>query len=189
VEDRPLDDATLIVQAQHGNLAAYEELVARYQDIAFRTAWLLVGEASEAEDVVQNALIKAHAALYRFRTERPFRPWLLAIVSNEARNRRRAAGRRLGLQLRLAEGRSSGDAVPSPEEAVLGWEQRARLFAAINALPENDRQAIALRYFLDLSEAEMADALGCARGTVKSRLSRALDRLRAAIGGDPEAWR
>ena len=109
-------------------------------------------------------------------------------VANEARNRRKAANRRLHLALRAAADRPSGAAAPSPEAAALAGEQRAALLAALNALREDDRRVIAYRYFLDLSEGEMADALGCARGTVKSRLSRALGRLRPLLtghGGDP----
>ena len=103
-------------------------------------------------------------------------------MCNEARNRARSAGRRERLVLRAAEERRPGDAVPSPEAALLGSEQREELLEALERLPEIDRQAIACRYFLDLSEAETAAALDCARGTVKSRLSRALERLRAEMG-------
>jgi RNA polymerase sigma factor (sigma-70 family) len=99
-------------------------------------------------------------------------------VANEARNRVKSAGRRERLTLRVAEERRLGGAVPSPEAALLGSKQREQLLGAIAELSEGDRQAIACRYFLELSEQETAAALGCARGTVKSRLSRALGRLR-----------
>ena len=83
--------------------------------------------------------------------------------------------------LRVAEERRLGDAVPSPEAALLGSERREELLAAIAELSEADRQVIACRYFLDLSEDETAAALGCARGTVKSRLARSFGRLRERI--------
>jgi RNA polymerase sigma factor (sigma-70 family) len=102
-------------------------------------------------------------------------------VTNEARNRRRSAGRRTNLALRAAEDRPSDDAAPSPESAVLATERRAALLAALNALRDDDREVISARYFLELSEAETAEALGIPRGTVKSRLSRALERLRAQL--------
>jgi RNA polymerase sigma factor (sigma-70 family) len=159
---------------------AYEELVRRYQDVALRTAHLISPDG-DAEDAAQEAFVKAYAALGRFRTEAPFRPWLLQIVANEARNRRRSAGRRAGLALRAAEDRPLGDAAPSPESAVLATERRTQLIGAINALRDDDREVIGARYFLELSEAETADALGIPRGTVKSRLSRALERLRAEL--------
>jgi RNA polymerase sigma factor (sigma-70 family) len=150
-----------------------------------RTAYLACGDASEAEDAAQEAFVKAHAALPRFRAGAPFRPWLLRIVANEARNRRRSAGRRSGLALRVAEDRPSGDAAPSPEAAVLLAETRRGLLAAVEGLRDEDRLVIGCRYFLELSEAETAEALDVPRGTVKSRLSRALGRLRASLEGSP----
>jgi RNA polymerase sigma factor (sigma-70 family) len=181
VEDRPLDEQQLVARAKRGELDAYEEIVRAHQAIAFRTAWVITGSAADAEEAAQDAFVKAHGALSRFRAGAPFRPWLLTIVANEARNRARAAGRRERLALRVAEERRPGGAVPSPEAALLVSEQRSEILEALNNLSESDRQAIACRYFLELSEAETAAALDCARGTVKSRVSRALDRLRAQM--------
>jgi RNA polymerase sigma-70 factor (ECF subfamily) len=183
VEGRPLEDAELITRARQGEVMAYEELVRRYQDVAVRTAYVISPDG-DAEDAAQEAFVKAYGALGRFRPGAPFRPWLLSIVANEARNRRRSSGRRAGLALRAAEDRPLGDAAPSPESAVLANETRARLLAAVNALRDEDREVIGARYFLELSEAEAAAALGIPRGTVKSRLSRALDRLRTELGAE-----
>lgn len=184
VEGRPLEDAErrdaeLIERARQGDVMAYEHLVRNYQDVAVRTAYV-IAPSGDAEDAAQEAFIKAYAALPRFRAGAPFRPWLLSIVANEARNRRRSAGRREGLVLRAAEDRRSGGAAPSPESAVLDHEARTALVAAVNRLRDEDREVIGARYFLDLSEAETAEALSIPRGTVKSRTSRALDRLRSA---------
>ena len=121
--------------------------------------------------------MKAYRALDRFRDGEPFRPWLLRIVVNTARNRRRSAGRRNGLRLRVEAMRSRDAAAPSAESAVVAAEQRRRLLAAMNALSPDDRLVIGARYFLDLPEAEIAALAGVARGTVKSRLSRARARL------------
>jgi RNA polymerase sigma-70 factor (ECF subfamily) len=181
VEGRPLEDADLVDRAQHGDVGAYEELVRRHQRAAIRIAYVTTGIADEAEDAAQEGFVKAYHALPRFRPGAPFRPWILRIVANEARNRRRSAGRRARLALRLAEDRRSGDAAPSPEQAVLAVEDRRELVAALSALREADRLVIAYRYLVGLSEADTASALGVARGTVKSRLSRALDRLRAEL--------
>jgi RNA polymerase sigma factor (sigma-70 family) len=161
---------------------AYEELVRRYQDVAVRTAYVVAGSADDAEDAAQDGFVKAYNALGRFRSGAPFRPWLLRIVANEARNRRRSAGRRATLAVRAAEDRPSIDAAPSPEVAVLAQEMRDALLSALNGLRDEDREVIGARYFLDLSEAETADTLGIPRGTVKSRLSRALGRLRERLG-------
>ncbi len=161
-------------------MRAYEELVSANQGIAVRTAYLFCGNAASAEEAAQDAFLKAYRALWRFRRGAPFRPWLLRIVANEARNKARAAGRREALRLR-AERSASGDAAPSPEAVLLSRERREELLGAVNRLDERDRLVLACRYFLELSEAETAATLGWPRGTVKSRLSRALDRLRAEM--------
>jgi RNA polymerase sigma-70 factor (ECF subfamily) len=181
VGDRPLAEDDLVAQAKLGDTRAYGALIQEHQTIAFRTAYLITASAADAEDAVQEAAVKAYRALGRFRAGKPFRPWFLAIVANEARNRRRSAGRRERLALRAAEDPLSGGAVPSPEAAILEAEQRAELLGAVDELREDDRLAIACRYFLGLSEEETASALGWRRGTVKSRTSRALDRLRARM--------
>jgi RNA polymerase sigma factor (sigma-70 family) len=181
VVGRPLDDAELVARAQQGDVAAYEELVRMHQGIAFRTAYLLAGSTADAEEAVHDAFLKAFQVLRRFRRGKPFRPWLLAIVANEARNRRRSAGRRHALALRAAEEVRPGDAAPSPEAAVLRRERQDLVLAAVNRLSEEHRLVVACRYFLDLSEAETASILGIRTGTVKSRLSRALERLREEV--------
>ena len=165
-------------RAQRGDERAFAELMRMHQDIAFRVAYLLAG--GEAEEAVQDGFLKAWRALWRFRPGAPFRPWLLRIVSNEASNRRRAAGRRAALVLRAAGESVSGDAASSPETVVLADEERTRLLGALERLPDDARLVLAYRYLLDLSEAETAAALGVRRGTVKSRTSRALERLREA---------
>jgi RNA polymerase sigma factor (sigma-70 family) len=181
VEGRPLDEDELVAKARRGEIAAYEELVRIYQTLAFRTAYVIAGSAADAEDAAQSGFVKAYYALDRFREGAPFRPWLLRIVANEARNLNRSAGRRTGLALRLAEDRPRDDAAPSPEAAVLSHARSEQLIAAMNKLKEKDRQIISLRYLLELSEAETAEILAISVGTVKSRLSRALDRLRGVM--------
>ena len=181
MEGRPLDDdAELIKRARGGDLAAYDRLVQQYREVALRVAHVMCG-ANEASDVTQEAFVKAWRALGRFRDDAPFRPWLLRIVANEARNARRAAGRRAGLVLRAVEDRPSADAAPSVEEAVLLDEQRRLVLAAVESLGDRDRDVISCRYLAGLSEAETARVLGCRVGTVKSRCARALSRLRALL--------
>jgi RNA polymerase sigma-70 factor, ECF subfamily len=175
------DESELVARARSGEVAAFEELVQRYQGIAHRTAFLITGQAAEAEDAAQVGFVKAYGALGRFDPGRPFRPWLLRIVANEARNRRRAAARRAAVELAVA--REPERLALSPEAEAEAGERRASLMRAVLGLREADREAIALRYFLDLSEAEMAEVLGVASGTVKSRLSRAIGRLRSSLAG------
>jgi len=178
---RPLDEEELVTRAQQGDAAAYEELVRIHQGIAFRTAYLIAGSTTDAEEAAHDAFVKAYRALGRFRRGRPFRPWLLAIVANEARNRNRSARRRHALALRAAEEIRPGDAAPSPEAAALGRERQNLVLTAVNRLSEEHRLVVACRYFLDLSEADTAAALGIRTGTVKSRLARALERLREEV--------
>ncbi|MDQ2741630.1 MAG: sigma-70 family RNA polymerase sigma factor [Chloroflexota bacterium] len=181
---RPLDDVQLVERAQQGDVSAYEELVRRYQNPAFWAAYAMTRDSDAASDVAQTGFIKAYYALNRFRAGAAFRPWLLKIVTNEARNQTRSARRRSGYEVQLAGNRTGDAAAPSPEaQAVLALDREV-LLNAVNRLPEQDQQALAYRYFLDLSEAEMAAALGCARGTVKSRLSRARARLRASLASE-----
>jgi RNA polymerase sigma factor (sigma-70 family) len=183
VVGRPPDsEAALVERARGGDAVAYGALVRSHQDIAFRVACLAGGSAPEAEEAAQEGFVKAWRALPRFRVCAPFRPWLLAIVANEARNRRRAAGRRAGLALRAAELAERDPGGPSPEAQLLATMRRDALLAALAQLDERDRSVLTCRYLLELSEEETAAALGCRRGTVKSRTSRALARLREHMG-------
>jgi RNA polymerase sigma factor (sigma-70 family) len=173
---RPLDDTALVARARRGDDSAFGALVRAHQGIAFRIAYVITGASQDAEEVVQDAFVKAHRALGRFRPGSPFRPWLLQIVGNEARNRRRASSRRDQAHLRAeVERLPAGE---SAEGEALGAERRSRLIQAVAALPEVERLVIVCRYFLDLSELETAAALAVPPGTVKSRLVRALARLR-----------
>jgi len=174
-----LDEAELIERARSGHQDAYEQLVRRYQELAFRVAYVITGSASDAEDAAQEAFVKAYFALGRFRTGAPFRPWMLQIVANVARNRRSSTARRFTLS--LDDAAFVPDTEESPEDTILGAERVERLIDCLNELREDDRRILTYRYLLELSEAEMADSLGVARGTVKSRLSRALARARSLL--------
>ena len=170
----------MIAGAQRGDLTAYEELVRRYEEVAFRVAYLIVHDAAEAEDAAQEGFVRAYGALDGFRVGEPFRPWLLRIVANQALSGRRAATRR-GTLVDRYERETAGAVEPSPEAVALGHERRDVVLAGLAQLRPDDQQVLYLRYFLDLGEAEVAAALGCARGTVKSRLHRALERLRPVL--------
>ena len=176
---RALTEGELVALAQSGDGDAYASLVRAHQDIAFRTAMLITQNAAEAEEAAQDAFVKAWRALKRFRTGEPLRPWLLTIVANEARNRRRSAGRRSALALRAAEPERVDDR--SAEAQVIAAESRTALLGALSRLRDDDRLVLGCRYLLELSEAETAAALGVPPGTVKSRTSRALARLREEV--------
>jgi RNA polymerase sigma factor (sigma-70 family) len=188
VEDR--DDAWLIDHASRGDHPAYAELVRRYAAISHRTATSIVGP-SDAEDAVQEAFVRAFYALDRFRPGSPFKPWLLAIVANCARNKGRphAQQARVRNRLRGIAGFPASAAlhlVESAESSALGKQERHDLARAVDSLPENARLVVTCRYLLELSEAETAQVLGWPVGTVKSRLSRALTRLRTSLAEGPQ---
>ncbi len=179
MEGRPLDEPALVRQARAGDLDAFATLLRAHEVAARALARLLCAE--DSDDATQEAFVKSWSALHRYRGDAPFRSWLLRIVANEARNRRRARRRRRTYELRTAEDRASGGAAPSPEVAVLERERHDALRTAVDALPDLLREVVVCRHLMGLSEADAAAVLDVPPGTVKSRLSRALDRLRAEL--------
>lgn len=181
-DQEPPSDAELISAARAGDDAAFGALVRRHQRAAIRVAALALGSATDADDVAQEAFVKAHAALPNFRVEARFEPWLYRIVTNTARNRLRGRRRQRALALRAGNLAAIGGV--APDEIAAGRADREKLVGAINRLRVDDRLILTYRWYDEMTEAEIADALGCRRGTVKSRLSRAMGRLRDELG-DP----
>jgi RNA polymerase sigma factor (sigma-70 family) len=177
-----MDSATALRRARDGDLEAYETLVARFTAPVHRAA-VLLGAGDDAEDVVQEAFVKAYRALGSFRGEpSALRAWFVAIAVNQARNLHRSRRRDAALMLReVATDASRGQAPDDPAEAAVAGERRAELLAALRSLGDKDRDVVVCRFLLDLSEAETARTLGWRLGTVKSRTSRALARLRSAM--------
>ena len=174
-----LDDE-LVSAARGGDRDAFGALVARHRRDALRVAYGIAD--GEADDVAQDAFVKAYRNLGQFKVGASFRAWLLAIVANEARNRRRSFVRRHALVLRVGAAEASTADGEDPAEAALRHARREVLVDALARLSDRDREVLSLRYFAQLSETEMAVGLGCPPGTVKSRLSRAMDRLRLELG-------
>ncbi len=174
------DDATLIAAVLGGERAAFGELAGRYQQVAFRAAYLVTRDAGAAEEAAQDGFVRAYQSLRTFRMDEPFRPWLLRIVTNLALNHVRGRSRRHRLLERVGLSRERQYEPPADDDLVAGERQRL-LWAAIRELPGNDRMVLYLRYFLELPEKEIATVIGVAPGTVKSRLNRAGGRLRAVI--------
>lgn len=163
-----------------GDAGAYGELVARHRSSALRVATVVLGSAANADDVVQIASERAWRAVATVDPGRGFRPWFLRIVANTARNDRRAVGRRRAAELRVAVAPVDASAT-DPQAATVTQSEREAVVTAMNRLDGDTRLVIALRYFEQLDEHEMGDVLACPIGTVKSRLSRALDRLRVEL--------
>ena len=187
-------ESALVARAQAGDADAFGDLVTMHQSAAFRVAYVLTGSAADAEDAAQEGFVKAYLALDRFRPDARFKPWLLAIVGNEARNRVRSRSRRDSLADRAIHAirgsqagpvRDGDDATaaitPGPELEALAGETQAELRAAMASLREDERLVVACRYLLGLSERETAAALGIPEGTAKSRLHRGLGRMREAL--------
>ena len=175
------DERAAIARAQQGDADAFELLVRRYEEVTFRVAYLIVRDEAEAQDVAQEAFLRAHGALGRFDARQPFRPWLLRIVSNLAMNSLRSSRRRNAASQRLEREYEPQRSAPSPEERALAEEQARLVWRAISSLEPQEQTLLYLRYFLGASEADTARAIGRPVGTVKSRVHRALRRLRSVI--------
>jgi RNA polymerase sigma-70 factor (ECF subfamily) len=176
-----LDEPTLIRRAANGDAAAWEPLVLAYQQAVFRLAYLLLGDADDAEDIAQETFLRAWKSLTRFDPTRPLRPWLLSIAANLSRNRRRSAARYVSALMRAFREEPTAMAL---EEKNMQNNEANELWRAVQQLDLPARQVIYLRYFLDLPVSETAEVLQIAEGTVKSRVSRALEKLRTIIHQD-----
>ena len=172
------DEQPILERCQAGDLDAFGELVARYQDRIYRTAYLLVGNRDDAQDVTQETFVKAFRNLRSFRRECAFSSWLHRILLNAAGNWLRDNRRHAQLSEAAPPviGRSE-EAEVSPEEAVLQHDRARRLQAALWDLPPHYREAMILRFYDELSYAEMAEVLDVPVGTVRSRLAKARELL------------
>jgi RNA polymerase sigma factor (sigma-70 family) len=175
------EESELVERARSGDHDAYERLMRQHERAAFRAAFLIVGSAADAEEVAQEAFVKAFRALGRFRAGSPFRPWLLRIVGNEARNHRRATRRRDFHHFRAVTLEPVRPA-DTPAEQLMRGEERRRLLTTVNGLPPGERTAIVARYLAGLSDAEAAAVLNVPRAAFKMRAWRGLQRLRRELG-------
>ena len=166
-----------------GDGLALDALLRAHAEVAFRTAYLIVGTAADAEDVAQEAFLKAVRALPRFRAGAPFRPWLLRIVANEARNRLRSSARRRRRDA-LDAVLSSRAEVETPEASLLRAEERLAVRSALARLPRADRVALVGRYFLALDDEEVGALLGVTATSARVRVWRALRRLERIVERD-----
>jgi RNA polymerase sigma factor (sigma-70 family) len=177
------DEADLIGRVQRGDLKAYEGLVRLYESVAFRTAFLILHDPHDAADIVQDAFVRAYQSIATFQIDKSFRPWLLRIVTNLSLNRVRSSQRRSDATQRLTR-QIEAKTEPSLDLVVVTLEQSERLLQAVAKLATEDQVLISLRYFVDLTENEIAETLQIPIGTVKSRLHRTLTRLREIIQRD-----
>jgi len=165
------DDLFLVERALLGDSGAYDELYRRHRDRVARVAYLLLGDADQAQDAAQEAFLIGWRDLRRLRDPALFRPWVTGVAVNLCRRRRRAAARARHSLDRQARGRE----VASDEGDAAALRLAVR--GAVDALPRQMREVVVLRFYCRFGEAEIAEALGIAAGTVKSRLGRARARL------------
>ena len=178
----PDTDQQLVQRAQRGDLRAFDLLVLKYQGRIAALVSRYVSDAGEAEDVTQEAFIKAYRALGKFRGDSAFYTWLYRIAANAAKNHLVAKGRRPGADATIedAEGFDEGGLLSesaSPEALAMGGELAEVVESALNALPDELKAALMLREFDGLSYDDIADVLGCPVGTVRSRIFRAREAI------------
>jgi len=169
------DESDLIAQSQRGDKEAFAVLVERYTGVLFGTAYLMTRDRSLAEEMVQEALLLAWRAIPGFRKGGNFKAWMVRILVNRTMSERR---KRRVMTVYVKEGLEPGADPQRTEELVLEEAERDLIRRAMEELPQEQRELLVLRYYSDLSIREIARALGCREGTVKSRLHRALARLR-----------
>lgn len=174
-------ESEMVARALARDESAWVDLIRGHQQAIFRLAWLLLADRDEAEEVAQETFLRAWFSLERFDSTRPLRPWLLRIAHNLALNRRRSLRRSWQALVRFVSVAAGGETSIHPQEKLQQSANADALWHAVRRLSQADQQIVYLRYFLELSVDECADTLEIAPGTVKSRLYRALERLRPLL--------
>ncbi len=167
----------IIERCQRGDSEAFRWLVDRYGDLAYRTAYFMVYDRQQAEDITQEAFLDAWRGIKGFKVGYSFKPWFLKIVVNRCRMQKR---HRVvpTVSLERVEPKRVATGARAADEAVASGESRQLVREAIASLEEDQRSVIMLRYFAELTVPEIAQVLSLPEGTVKSRLHRAMQRLR-----------
>ena len=171
----------LVRRAQAGDRRAFAELVLAHQQFVYNLALRALGDPHEAEDVSQEAFVRAWQALPRFRGQARFRTWLYRIAANLCYNRLPRLRRELDALGAEEIANLPSESVGNPLSGLEAQERRAFLHRQIDALPESYRMLIVLRYQQELSYAEIAEVVGLPLGTVKTGLFRARERLKEAL--------
>ncbi len=176
--DRSVTEAAVVRRCQRGDRDAFAALIERHRTVLFGTAYLMTRDRQMAEDAVQEALVKMWQHIGSLRNPAGLKAWLVSIVVNEVRQ---LARRRTVATLTLEE-------LPDPPgddgaATTAGVEIRQDLARAVGMLPTDQREVVVLRFFSELTVPEIAEATGWRQGTVKSRLSRAMDKLGEMLRG------
>lgn len=184
-----MNDLEAIRRLKNGDIGGLEALVVRYQRKAVQTAYLITHDEQMAEDVAQDAFVRLYQRIRYYDETRPFEPYLLRSVANLALN----ACEKISRWVQFGPG-NDVDAVgellvlaESTEEMVEYAQLKREVATALKALPPRQRAAIVQRYYLGMSEQEMAETLAAAPGTIKWLLNNARQRLRSLIGAERSA--
>ena len=182
-----MDDLQAIQRLKDGDIGGLEVLVTRYQDKAVRTAFLITHDEDESEDIVQDTFMRIYRRIHQFDLSRPFEPYLLQSVVNTALNIAQKSNRHLSLEgdFDQVEGLLSQAALVELDVEYLQLKQK--IIVALARLEPRQRATIVQRYYLEMSEKEMAVALDAAPGTVKWLLNTARTRLRDLLGSERSA--
>ena len=168
-----MNDAEAVQLCQDGSLDAFRHVVERYQDVLYGTAYLMTSNGAIAEECVQESFLSAWRGIGGFRSGSPLKPWLVRILVNTVLDLRR----RRNLPTEYIEGTDlSGES-----DLAKQVSDREAIRQALAVLPEEQRQVVMLKYFTGMTTSETAEALGCAEGTVKSRLHRALQHMKVEL--------
>jgi RNA polymerase sigma-70 factor, ECF subfamily len=177
-----------IARMQHGDIRGLEALVEAYQLRAVRTAMLITRDQALAEDVVQSAFLRAFEKIHQFDSSRPFAPWFMRSVVNAAVQAARKQQRNVSLDNEISEDNSfedmlSGDSSSEPHHVLEAQEDKQMIRSALDKLSPDQRAAVVMRYYLDMSESEMSELLQTPAGTIKWRLHHARKRLKGLLEG------
>lgn len=190
-----MEDRELIAKAQKGDDSAFEAMVLKYQQRVYNLCLRMTCNEEDAYDLSQEAFLKAWRGLETFQFESAFSTWLYRLTSNACLDFLRAQKRRPTVSLTAEDDDGENvqldiaDPAPNPEQAALAAEDREMLKTALDSLDDEAREIITLRVIDDLSYDQIADVLGVKEGTVKSRLSRAREKLKKKllqIGNNPK---
>ena len=168
-----MNDAEAVRLCQDGSLDAFRHLVERYQDVLYGTAYLMTSNGAIAGECVQESFLSAWRGIGGFRNGSPVKPWLVRILVNTVLDLRR--------RRHLPTDYIEGAALLGEDDPAKQVSDKEAIRQALAVLPEEQRQVVMLKYFTGMTTSETAEALGCAEGTVKSRLHRALQHMRIEL--------
>jgi len=182
-----MDDTRAIRRLKHGDIGGLEILMEQYQVKAARAAFLITHDESVAQDVVQEMFIRICERIHQFDESRPFEPYLIRSVIHASLNAVRGSGKFTSLDDESGEIENLLDRAASVESQVESTQLQHEILNALSKLSPRQRAVIVQRYYLEMSEQEMALALDAAPGTVKWLLNAARERLRHLLGQKGES--